>query len=130
MGGRQVKLVDSSSWIEYLRDAESDAGNRVEELVLTGDAGWCDMTAVELWNGARGTREKRDLAELEKEITLFEVNTGVWQKARKLAVHCRDAGLTVPVADIVIAACADQYELELEHCDTHFDKILPIAAKL
>ena len=99
-----MKLVDTSSWIEYLRDSESEAGNRVEELVLTGDAGWCDLTAVELWHGVRGGREKRDLAELEREVALFPVDADAWQTARRLAVRCRDAGLTVPVADIVIAA--------------------------
>jgi predicted nucleic acid-binding protein len=130
MGGDAVKLVDTSSWIEYLRDSESEAGNRVEELVLTEEAGWCDMTAVELWNGARGAREKRELAELEKEVTLFPVDAGVWQKARRLAVRCRECGLTAPTADILIAACALHHGLELEHYDTHFDKILPIAAKL
>lgn len=125
-----MKLVDTSSWIAYLRDAESDAGNRVEELVLTGDAGWCDVTAVELWHGVRGTREKRDLAELEQEVALFPVDTEVWQKARRLAAECRQTGLTVPVADIIIAAAAARHGLDLEHCDRHFDKILPIAARL
>jgi len=125
-----MKLVDTSSWIEYLRDAESDVGDRVEELVLTGTAGWCDLTAVELWHGVRGGREKRDLAELEQEIALFPVDADAWQRARQLAVRCRDAGLTVPVADIIIAAAALRHGLELEHCDRHFDKILPVAARL
>ncbi len=125
-----MKLVDTSSWIEYLRDAESDAGNRVEELVLTGDAGWCDVTAVELWSGVRGVREKRDLAALEREIALFPVDAEAWQKARRLAVECRKAGLTVPVADIIIAAAAARHGLDLEHCDRHFDRIQPIAARL
>jgi predicted nucleic acid-binding protein len=125
-----VKLVDTSSWIEYLRQLESAASHRVEELVLDGEAAWCDMTAIELWNGTRGAREKRDLAELEKEISLVAIDAGVWQIARKLARGCRGAGLTFPDSDIVIAACAVYYELEMEYCDSHFDKILPVAAKL
>jgi predicted nucleic acid-binding protein len=125
-----VKLVDTSSWIEYLRDGKSNAGNRVEDLVLTGEAGWCDLTAVELWHGVRGSREKRDLAELEREVALFPVDADTWQKARRLAVRCRDTGLTVPVADIIIAAAAVRHGLDLEHCDRHFEKILPLAARL
>jgi len=130
MGGHEVKLVDTSSWVEYLRRLESEATRRVEELVLGGEAAWCDMTAVELWNGTRGAREKRDLAELEKEITLCAVDAETWQVARKLAARCRDAGLTMPTSDLVIAACAARHKLELDHCDRHFDKIMPIAAKL
>ena len=125
-----MKLVDTSSWIDYLRSLESNPARRVEELVLAGEASWCDMTAVELWNGTRGEREKRDLAELEKEITLYAVDAEAWRVARKLALRCRDSGLTMPPADLVIAACATRYGLELEHCDAHFERILPIAAKL
>lgn len=88
------------------------------------------MTLVELWNGARGAREKRELAELEKEITLLPVNEGVWGVSRNLARRCRDAGLTVPAADIVIVACASKHQVSLEHCDGHLEKIVPIAAKL
>lgn len=125
-----MKLVDTSSWIEYLREAKSDASDRVEELVLAGEAGWCDMTAVELWHGARGTREKRELAALEREIELIPVDARAWSTARQLARRCREAGVTVPAADLIIAACAVAHKIEFEHCDAHFEKILPIAARL
>jgi predicted nucleic acid-binding protein len=125
-----VKLVDTSSWVEYLRDRESEASGRVEDLLLAGEASWCEMTLVELWNGARGTREKGGLAELEKEITLLPVPPPVWKTACKLARRCREAGITVPASDIVVAACAANHGVELEHCDDHFDKILPITVKL
>jgi predicted nucleic acid-binding protein len=125
-----VKLIDASSWVEYLRDLKSEAGDRVEVLVLGGEAAWCDMTLVELWHGVRGAREKRELAEMEKDITRLAVNERVWHLASKLALRCREKGFTVPVSDIMVAACAAHYKLELEHCDKHFDDILPIAASL
>jgi predicted nucleic acid-binding protein len=102
----------------------------VEALVLDNEAAWCDMTLVELWNGVRGAKEKRELAELEGEINLLPVDAGVWRLARKIALLCREEGLTVPSSDIVIAACAANYKVDLEHCDRHFDKILPIAEKV
>lgn len=125
-----MKLIDTSSWIEYLRDRESEAGDRVEVLVLRGEAAWCDMTLVELWNGVRGSKEKRDLGELEKEIARVPVDTAVWHLASKLALRCREKGITVPVSDIIIASCATNHKLELEHCDSHFDDLLPIAKSL
>jgi PIN domain nuclease of toxin-antitoxin system len=30
----------------------------------------------------------------------------------------------------LLPACAANHKLPLEHCDSHFDKVLPIAAKL
>lgn len=125
-----MTLVDSSSWIEYLRERQSEVGDRVEILVLNGEAAWCDMTLVELWHGARGAREKRQLSELQSEIDRISVDGPVWQFAFRLARGCRERGLTVPPSDIIVAACATHHRLDLEHCDNHFNRILPIAAAL
>ncbi len=64
-----------------------------------GRAAWCDLVAVELWNGARGDYEKQQLRNLEKEITCLEINPDVWRMARTLAQESRQAVKTVPVAD-------------------------------
>jgi predicted nucleic acid-binding protein len=130
MGGEAMTLVDASSWIEFLRGRDSISGQRVKTLLARGDAAWCDMTLVELWNGAQGIIEKKALEELEQELRLFPVNEQVWASARILARRCREKGVTASTPDIVIAACAASNKLRLEHCDSHFDKILPIAAKL
>ena len=125
-----MTLVDASSWIEFLRGRDSEPSQRVKTLLARGNAAWCDMTLVELWNGAQGHVEKKALEELEVEVQLCSVNDQVWAKARLLARRSREKGITVTSPDIVTAACAVNYNLELEHCDGHFDKILPIAAKL
>jgi predicted nucleic acid-binding protein len=124
-----MTLVDASSWIEFLRGRDSLPGQRVKALLVDGSAVWCDMTLVELWNGARGQMEKSTLEELEGELRLCPVNEEVWTRARKLARACRENGVTAPSADIVIAACAIEHNLKLEHNDSHFEKILPLAAK-
>ena len=125
-----MKLIDTSSWVEYLRGRESEAGDNVETLVLSGEAAWCDITLVELWHGVRGAKEKRELTEMENEIERIPVDAAVWRLASKLALRCREKGITAPVSDIVIAACAVTHNLELEHCDKHFDDILPLAKAL
>lgn len=122
-----MKLIDTSSWIEYLREGESEIADRVEVLVLSGNAAWCGITLVELWHGVRGAKEKRELAGMENEIELIPVDAAVWRLASKLALRCREKGFTVPVSDIVTAACAVAYKLELEHCDKHFHDILRLA---
>ncbi len=125
-----MKLVDTSSWIEYLRDRESEAGDRVEVLVLSGKAAWCDMTLVELWHGVRGAKEKRELAGMVNEIERVPVDVPVWRLASTLALRSREKGVTAPISDLVIAACAVTHKLELEHSDRHFDELLPIAKSL
>lgn len=125
-----MTLVDASSWIEFLRGRDSEPSQRVKTLLARGNAAWCDMTLVELWNGAQGHPEKKALEELEAEVQLLAVNDRVWAKARQLARRSREKSITATSADLVIAACAANYDVDLEHCDTHFDKILPIAKKL
>ena len=74
----------------------------------------------------RGKRKTR-IGRVGKGNHSLPVNAGVWQAARKLALRCREAGFTLPTSDTVIAACAAHHKAELEHCDSHFDKILPLA---
>ena len=125
-----MKLIDTSSWVEYFRERESAAGDNVEVLVLSGEAAWCDITLVELWHGVRGTKEKRELAEMENEVELIPINAAVWRLSSKLALRCREKGITVPLSDIITAACAATHGLELEHCDKHFNELLPLAKSL
>ncbi len=130
MGEDSVKLVDTSAWIEYLRPGLSEIGERVEALVLGDDAAWCDMVLLELWNGARGQAQKRTLEDLRATAHHLETTDEVWKLACRLATRCRDQGKTFPRADILVTACALHHGIELEHKDTHFDEIKPVAAAL
>lgn len=123
----EITLVDTSSWIESLRRHGSiNVRERVRKLLINGTASWCDMVSVELWNGARGEKEKKRLAELEKAIICLPTTEEVWVLARKLAKKCRNAGQTIPSTDLLITSCALFYEAEIEHCDTHIGTILKI----
>jgi predicted nucleic acid-binding protein len=125
-----MTLVDASSWIEFLRGRDSVTSRRVRDLLVQGRAAWCDITLVKLWHGTRGQHEKAILEELEGELPLCPVNQPVWARARKLARACREKGLTAPLPDIIIAACAVENKIGLEHQDPHFDLILPLAQTL
>ena len=118
-----MKLVDTSSWIEYLRGRNSAVADRVRDLMHDDDAALCELVLVELWNGAQGEAEKRVLRELQEVSPLLPINAAVWLKAISVAQRCRGAGVTAPVADVVMAACAIHYGVEVEYCDAHFDAI-------
>ncbi len=126
----EIVLIDTSSWIEALRaSGDGDIRVRVLNLMIEGRAAWCDMVALELWNGARGEYEKQKLKELEKEITCLQTTQEVWKTAKVLAQKCRQAGQTVPSADLVITACAVSHHASVEHCDEHIDFILKVSNK-
>ncbi len=125
-----MKLVDTSAWVEYLRSGRGGVSENVESLVLSDEAAWCDMVMLELWNGARGQEEKRKLTELSAATPRLETTAEVWKLAHRLAMRCRDKGKTVPAADILVAACAAYHKVEVEHKDSHFNDIMPLAKGL
>jgi predicted nucleic acid-binding protein len=79
----------------------------VKALLESGEAAWCPPIQLELWNGARGAREKRVVTET----------------AYDLARKSRALGHTVPATDLMIAACARRYGVGLEHADAHLTAI-------
>lgn len=115
-----MKLVDTSSWIDTMRrDGDATVRARVLAVLTSGEAAWCDLVRLELWNGLRGAAERKQMEALEADVILLPTTDAVWGKARELARRALAAGLTVPGADLVIAGCAWEHGVEMEHDDAH-----------
>ena len=119
-----MKLVDTSSWIEQLRrGGDATVRVRVEELLAAGEAAWCPIVRLELWNGARGDVERRVLREMDATVPSLEIGPAVWDRAVRMAASARTKGITIPASDLLVAACARHHEVVIEHYDGHFDLI-------
>jgi predicted nucleic acid-binding protein len=117
-------LIDTSAWVEALRvDGDSEVRQRVAAHLSDGSACLTEMVLLELWNGARGERERRELSRLESSLTILETGQAVWYLAWDLARLCRSRGATVPATDLLVYACGRHHEAEIEHCDEHFEMI-------
>lgn len=122
-------LVDTSSWIHALRpEGDLEARRRVERLLEGGEACWCPMVRLELWNGARGAHEMRVLRDMEERLPDLPIDAEVWALGADLARKARGKGLTIPATDLVIAACARRHGVGLEHTDEHFDALEKLKA--
>lgn len=121
-------LIDTSAWIEALR-AEGDEAirERVRQLLASGEALFCDLVLLELWNGVRGGSERRYLADLESDLERLATTEAVWRRSRELALCCRESGRTVPATDLLIFACSEVHGCDLLHRDRHFDQISAVA---
>jgi predicted nucleic acid-binding protein len=118
-------LVDTSSWIHMLRaDGDATVRARVEALLCNGTACWCPMIRLELWNGARGERDKKALRDFEQRLPELPIGDEVWKLAYSLAQKARARGATAPGSDVLIAACARFHDVLLEHADSDFDRLL------
>jgi predicted nucleic acid-binding protein len=119
-----ITLIDSSSWIEALRrTGDQTVRARVQTLVDNGEAAWCDIVRLELWNSAAGEWEQKVLRQFERDLPCLAVTAEVWEAAIDLARRTRAAGLSVPNTDLLIFACADYHNVPLEHHDEHFSRL-------
>jgi predicted nucleic acid-binding protein len=116
-----VTLVDSSLWVHQLRRAGDPQGrDRVNALLQSGRAAWCPPVRLELWRGVGSDAERQTLRRYEALLPDYEISPPVWEQAIRLADRGRAAGLTVPLADLLIFACAQEHDLQLAHDDVHF----------
>ena len=114
-------LIDSSSWIHMLRpNGDALVKERVTRALDMGEACWCPIIRLELWNGAGGDRERKVLKDFERLLPELGIDHEVWNAAFDLARRARAAGVSVPTTDILIAACARHHEVRLEHADSDF----------
>ena len=117
-------LIDTAAWIEALRkDGDVSIRQKVTALIASGEAAFCELVRLELWNGARGEAEKAKLADIEQAIPNLPIDDETWKLAMELARASRGSGLTIPCTDLVIGACARRHGATLLHCDSHLEQI-------
>lgn len=120
-------LVDSSSWIHFLRPGGDPVVRaRVEAALTAGEACWCPLVRLELWNGASGDRDRKILREFEDVLPELAIDDEVWTAAHDLARRARAAGVSVPATDVLIAACARRHGAELETADLDFELLAAV----
>ncbi len=96
---------------------------RVTRALEAGEACWCPIIRLELWNGAGGDRDKKVLRDFERLLPELAIDAAVWSDAFDLARRARSAAISVPATDILIAACARRHRVELEHADSDFARL-------
>ena len=114
-------LVDTSAWIEFLRDTGSPACIRVDEL-LEGDLATGHPIRMEVLAGARDDRHLDDLRRLLARARIIPTDPADYESAAALYRTCRRSGETVRrLIDCLIAAMAMRAGTTLLHADSDFD---------
>lgn len=114
-------LIDSSAWIEFLRDTGSPACNRVDELLGT-EIAVCDPVWMEVLAGARDDRHLTDLRGLLAGGTLLATESVDYEEAAALYRICRRRGETPrKLIDCLIAAIAIRSDVPILHADSDFE---------
>jgi len=116
-------VIDSSAWIEYYRP---EGNTRISDLVE--DALRRDVAAV---NGIiiveiAGFAKENERSSIESDFSglhTLELTSEIFHDAVSICGKLRDAGVTIPATDAIIAATALSAGASLIHRDGHFEDI-------
>lgn len=113
-------LVDTSAWVEFLRDTGSPVCSRVDAL-LDGELATCDAVRMEVLAGARDDRHLAQLRGLLARCSELPLGRADYEVAAALYRTCRRQGETVRrLVDCLIAAAAIRADATVLHADVDF----------
>jgi len=116
-----VILVDTSAWIEFLRDTGSPVCAHVDAL-LDRDMATCDPVRMEVLAGARDEGHLGDLRRLLARAVVLPTDPTDYEDGAALYRRCRREGSTVRrLLDCLIAAVAVRAGVPVLHADADFD---------
>ena len=114
-------LIDSSAWIEFLRNTGSAACEQVEEA-LAHEIAICDPVRMELLAGARDEPHLLSLRRLLARAAVIPMRPADYDEAAALYRRCRVQGETVrKLIDCLIASVAMRADASILHNDRDFD---------
>ena len=113
-------LIDTSAWIEFLRDTGSPVCERVQDA-LSGEIAVADPIRMEVLAGARNEQHLVQLRRLLARGTQLHADPVDYEQAAILYRQCRANGETVrKLIDCLIAAIAIRNHITLLHQDLDF----------
>ena len=116
-------LVDTSAWIEFLRNTGSSTCNEVDRL-LDSELATSEPVRMEVLAGATSESHLRQLRGLLGRCSLVPVISQDYDTAAAIYRGCRSQGATVrKMVDCLIAAIAMRRGMPLLHSDRDFDSI-------
>lgn len=116
-------LVDTSAWIEFLRDTGSPTCLRVDEA-LAGEIAICEAIRMEVLAGGRDGPHMEGLRRMLARAVMISIEPGDFDHAATLYRLCRRRGETVrKLIDCLIAAVAIRADVPVLHNDSDYETL-------
>lgn len=114
-------LVDSSVWIEASRrDGELSFKVGLEALLEEYEATLCSLVRLEVLGGARPD-DRRRLDAAFAILPALPITDSTWNLGIQHSRKYRDAGLSIPWSDILVAALSIEHGCRVYAKDRHFE---------
>jgi len=117
-------LIDTSAWIvSFKKASDPQLKEFLKSAILSGTAVTAPIIILELLQGCR-TVEERDALKIKLEsLDILSITQSVWEQGYEIAFSLRKKGLTIPTADLIVAALAIENNTMILHHDEHYEMI-------
>jgi predicted nucleic acid-binding protein len=116
-------LVDTSAWIEFFRKKESSISLRLREYLKLNQVCYAGPIAVELYQGAKTSKEVEVIHRLLETIHYVEITRSHYYHAGQVSHEAARSGKIFSVVDLILAVVAHDEQLKLLSLDAHFKEI-------
>jgi predicted nucleic acid-binding protein len=119
-------LADKSALTR--RETRPEVRAVLEPLLLAGRIATCSVVDLELLYSARNPTGYEALAKALRGMPRVQIVEAIFERAlnvqAKLAMKSQHRNVSLP--DLIVAACAEHYQLTLLHYDSDYDRIATI----
>ena len=109
-------LADSNILIDYYRNRESELAKKIDSLPVA----ICGVVKSEVLHGARTNQEIDNILASFTTFELLHTDEYDFEGVGFMLQTLRENGITLPLADVMIAFCAMKYDVPLWTRDCHF----------
>ena len=124
-------LVDTSAWVEYLRDTNSEICNTVDRMIESDQPiATTDIVIMELLSGASTSEIRGKIWAFMNRCSMLPTRPLFdYEVAAELYVRCRRSGFTPANSnDLLVAAVAIGKKVPLLAADSDFERIAAVSS--
>ena len=116
-------IVDTTIWIEFFRNPESTVANHLKDLLRQRRVIMVGVVMAEILQGVKVPNEADLVLTSFAKLPYSEMTKDRWQQAGEISASLRKKGTTIPLSDLILAACALAEGHEVYTLDPHFKRI-------
>lgn len=119
-------LVDTSVWIEYFRNPESEAAAALNDILDDQEICVPKMVLAELIQGAKSAKEIAVIEDFFDAFRVIDQSGETWMEAGRLAYELKKKGKTVHLLDCYLVVMAKEHACSIFTLNRHFQEIREI----
>lgn len=115
-------LIDASVWVDFFNGAEP-ALSEVARLIRRDQALVAGVAVAEVLRGIKDESRRREVRDALLGLRYVEETVETWIRTGELGRSLDAAGKVLPLADLHLAALAQQVGATVYSTDKHFQKV-------